>query len=259
MAQPRRQRLEVESALVAVRKRTTTEPASPSARLVDLGRRTYKGAIYDALASMIAELELPPGTRLVEADLVARLNVSKTPIREAFLLLEADGLVELSPYIGARVTWMSIDAWEEMLFIFDALEQPALARVAERIMTREIKAIQRLTVRLRRLRRERNSAAYAKTMWEIHRRLLAATGYPRLVSMLLNEGRRIGRRYQLAFVHGFDDAWDQELEVVVGRVDGIARRDPAGAATVVSAGHARLISLTRQRADDPRIAPYFER
>ena len=263
MAQPRRQTVEADLAPVAVRTRpkaapkATPKPASP--RQIELGLRTYKGAIYDALSSMIAELELPPGTRLVESDLVARFNVSKTPIREAFLLLEADGLVELAPYIGARVTWMSIDAWEEMLFIFDALEQPALARVAERISAAEIKSIQRLTTKFRRFRAERNSTAYARTMWEIHHRLLAATGYPRLERMLLNEGRRIGRRYQRVFVHTFDDAWDLEMATVLGRLDGIARRDPVGATEVVTTGHGRLIAMTREHADDPRIAPYLER
>ena len=75
---------------------------------------------------MIAELELPPGTRLVEADLVSRFNVSKTPIREALQQLEGNGLIELEPYVGARVSWLSVDDWEELEFIFDALEQPAL-------------------------------------------------------------------------------------------------------------------------------------
>ena len=73
------------------------------------GVKTYKGAIYDALVEMIAELGLPPGTRLVEADLVSRFNVSKTPIREAFLQLEGNGLIELEPYVGARVSWLSVD------------------------------------------------------------------------------------------------------------------------------------------------------
>ncbi len=87
---------------------------------------------------MISELECCPGERLVEADLARLFGVSKTPVREAFLLLEADGLVELSPYMGARVTWMSIDAYEQQQFIFDALEQPALPRVAERLSRRGI-------------------------------------------------------------------------------------------------------------------------
>ena len=50
-----------------------------------------------------------------------------------FLQLEGNGLIELEPYVGARVSWLSVDDWEELQFIFDALEQPALAIVAERI------------------------------------------------------------------------------------------------------------------------------
>ena len=63
-------------------------PVTNDPRIRLPGVKTYKGAIYDALVEMIAELELPPGSRLVEADLVSRFNVSKTPIREAFLQLE---------------------------------------------------------------------------------------------------------------------------------------------------------------------------
>ena len=68
---------------------------------------TQKLAVFDRLARMIVELELPPGTRLIEADLAARLNVSKTPIREALLLLESENLVENNPYQGATVTWLA--------------------------------------------------------------------------------------------------------------------------------------------------------
>ena len=118
------------------RTRVTNDP-----RIRLPGVKTYKGAIYDALVEMIAELELPPGTRLVEADLVSRFNVSKTPIREAFLQLEGNGLIELEPYVGARVSWLSVDDWEELQFIFDALEQPALAIVAERITAPEIRVV----------------------------------------------------------------------------------------------------------------------
>ena len=106
-------------------------------RPISLGLRTYKAAIYDTLTRMISELELLPGTRLVEADLAERFQMSKTPIREALLLLEADGLVKLEPYQGATVTWLSLDEYEELLFIQDALEQPSLARVAERMLRRE--------------------------------------------------------------------------------------------------------------------------
>jgi len=220
--------------------------------------KTYKGAIYDALVEMIAELELPPGSRLVEADLVSRFNVSKTPIREAFLQLESNGLIELEPYVGARVSWLSIDDWEELLFIFDALERPALGIVAERITPAEIRVVRRLIARLHRLREAQDSRGFATTLWEMHQRLFAPTHYPRLLRMIVSEGRTMGRRYQIVLVHGFDDAWDQELETIEARVEAIAARDPDAAATAVAQGHAELVRLARERSDDPRIAPYFK-
>ena len=234
----------------------TRRAAPPANAAFRLGLKTYKGAVFDELSRMIAELELPPGARLVEADLAARFSVSKTPIREAFLLLEADGLVELAPYIGARVTWMSVELWEEQLFIFDALEQPALPRVAERISSTEVAAARRLVVRLRRYRSAGDSVRYNKMLWEIHRTLFASTGFPRLLQMILDAGRSNGRRYQRVFIHQFDDAWDIELELIAGRVEGIARQDPAAAAEIVAAGHRRLIDLARTRIHDPRVAPY---
>ena len=236
------------------RTRGSAPPANAAFRL---GLKTYKGAVFDALSRMIAELELPPGTRLVEADLAARFSVSKTPIREAFLLLESEDLVELAPYIGARVTWMSVDNWEEQLFIFDALEQPALPRVAERISPTELAAARRLVTRLRRYRDDRDGRRYRETLWEIHRTLFASTGFPRLLQMILDAGRSNARRYQRVFIHQFDDAWDIELELIAGRVEGIARHDPAAAAEIVAAGHRRLIELARMRTDDPRVAPYI--
>ena len=62
---------------------------------------TYKRAAYDSLRDMIVWFDLLPGQRLVENDLAARLGISKTPVREALAMLEADGLVESSPYRGA--------------------------------------------------------------------------------------------------------------------------------------------------------------
>jgi len=48
---------------------------------------------------MTVTFELPPGERLVESRLAERLGVSKTPVREAIGLLEADGLVRIIPIV----------------------------------------------------------------------------------------------------------------------------------------------------------------
>ena len=93
---------------------------------------TYKVAVYNTLREEIKTLELQPGERLVEELLSARFGISKTPIREALLLLESDRLIELIPHVGGAVTWMSLAEYEQELFLLDALELPALELVAER-------------------------------------------------------------------------------------------------------------------------------
>src|SRR5690242_10506181 len=97
-----------------------------------VGARTYKSAVYETLYELIQHLELPPGERLVEADLSTRFRVSKTPIREALLMLAKDGLVEVVPHVGATVSWLTLEDYEQNLFILDAIELPALRLVADR-------------------------------------------------------------------------------------------------------------------------------
>ena len=88
--------------------------ARPARRPASFNMRTYKAAVYESLLRMIGELELPPGRRLVEEELANFFDVSKTPVREALLLLEADGVVKLERYRGATVTWLSLEEYQEL-------------------------------------------------------------------------------------------------------------------------------------------------
>ena len=83
--------------------------------------------VYGELRRAILNLELAPGSNLDESDFVAQLNVSRTPIREAFLLLANDGLVTISRNRGAYVSSIELSRAREF---FEALE------VSQRIATR---------------------------------------------------------------------------------------------------------------------------
>src|SRR3990170_8847191 len=223
---------------------------------VSLNLRTYKVAIYETLTRMIGELELPPGSRLVETELAARFNVSKTPVREALLLLESDGVVKLEPYQGATVSWLSVQEYEELMFIQDALEQPALPRVAERISRRDLDAIGRLVERMKRRRRDHDSHGFFEDGAVMHERLFAVAALPRLVHVVMSLILHSTRRYERVFMHQFDDTWDVEMGIITGRFENIAAGDPEAAAARVREGRAAMLGLIRERLDDPRIAPY---
>lgn len=231
--------------------------AADHGRQVSLNVRTYKVAIYETLTRMIGELELPPGSRLVESELATRFSVSKTPIREALLLLQSDGVVRLEPYQGATVSWMSIQEYEELMFIQDALEQSALPLVADRISRRELDAVGRIIERMKRRRRDRDSRAFFEDGAVMHERLFAAAGLPRLVHVVMSLILHSNRRYERLFMHQFDDTWDLEMAIVTGRFENIAIADAAAAAAAVQDGRAAMLQLVRQRLDHPSIAPYL--
>lgn len=70
---------------------------------VTSSRRPVREQVFEELAARIRANELPPGTRLVERHVAEELGVSRMSLREAFQLLEAEGLIVIVPRRGAFV------------------------------------------------------------------------------------------------------------------------------------------------------------
>lgn len=77
---------------------------------------------YNTLKDAILSFQLLPGDALVEADLAHQLAISKTPVRDALLRLEKEGLVVKIPYTGVRVAEINQRTLIEIFQIRSALE-----------------------------------------------------------------------------------------------------------------------------------------
>src|SRR5690349_7874063 len=86
---------------------------------------TRATAAADELRRRILEGDYPAGMQLRQAVLAEELGISRIPFREALILLEAEGLVQLEAHKGAVVAGFSPEEVEE-LFEFRALLEPAL-------------------------------------------------------------------------------------------------------------------------------------
>ena len=82
-----------------------------------------------------------PGERLIEADLARELNVSRTPLREAFRMLAAEKKIELLPNKGASVMKHSPSEVEEIYFIASILEGAAADHAVKRMGSEDIKRL----------------------------------------------------------------------------------------------------------------------
>src|SRR5450759_1168968 len=93
--------------------------------------------IVSSIRDAIIEGRIKAGERLMEPDVARNLGVSRTPLREAFLQLESEGFVKVTPRRGAVVSELSVKDAEETYVIKSALEGLA-ARLAVKNMTEEM-------------------------------------------------------------------------------------------------------------------------
>jgi len=89
----------------------------------------------EKLRSLIFSGQLGAGTDHLESELAARLGMSRTPVREALLRLEAQGLLEVRPRKGVRITSLSPHDMAEVYDVLTELESLAAANAAQAGLT----------------------------------------------------------------------------------------------------------------------------
>ncbi|WP_331837407.1 GntR family transcriptional regulator [Bacillus paralicheniformis] len=94
-----------------------------------LNPRSVRDQIYQMLKEEIMKFRLVPGELISEKEISERYEVSRTPVREAFLQLSREGLLEVYPQKGTRVSLIDLDLVEEARFMRENLEK-AVAELA---------------------------------------------------------------------------------------------------------------------------------
>jgi DNA-binding GntR family transcriptional regulator len=105
-------------------------------------RRRLSDIAYERLRNAIVTGELPAGEKVRDAQLSARLGLSRTPVREALARLVDSGLVEAKPGVHTRVSSLSRHDVENTLSVLQALDQLAVRTAVPRLTPADIDAMQ---------------------------------------------------------------------------------------------------------------------
>ena len=87
--------------------------------------------LHRLLRDKIIRGDMPPGSRISETEIAAAYSVSRQPVREAFIKLAEELLVEVRPQRGTFVSLISVPAVITARFIREAVEADIVRRVAE--------------------------------------------------------------------------------------------------------------------------------
>jgi DNA-binding GntR family transcriptional regulator len=138
----------------------------------------------DRLRDEILSGKYPSGHRLREKDLAGELELSRTPIRQALLTLEAEGLVELHPNRGATVRGYALEDLDEMYSLRALLEGHAAARAASRITKRQLQQLEESQERIARFDPATQLDESVAENLNFHGIIFEAAASPRLTALL---------------------------------------------------------------------------
>ncbi len=147
--------------------------------------------VFRKLREAILIGRFQPGQRLRERELVSRMGVSRTPIREALRKLELEGLITTVPYKGPTVTRPTPDSARQLYETRAALEGQATALFTKRA---DAPAVDRLRVLIKASERalaRRNPAGVLDANNAFHDEIAAGCGNALLQSLITNLRDRI--------------------------------------------------------------------
>ncbi len=153
------------------------------------GRCQPHNKTYDALKGAIASMNIYQDgaeQRLDERQLSEVLGVSRTPIREALVRLEQEGLVRIIPRRGAFVVRKSQRQVVEMIVVWAALESMAARLITENATDAEIAGLRRMFATFENDQVEAKIDEYSETNIRFHQALLKMSGSDLIARMTEN-------------------------------------------------------------------------
>lgn len=134
-------------------------------KIKTVSRQPLNVVVYENIKSAIVSGEIKAGTRLTETAVSEQMNVSTTPVREAFRRLASEGLMKIIPWRGAIVQEFSSQEILEVYQCREALEVKAIQLATDHI---DPEGIEQLRSLLKRSETATDHTEYAEINTEMH-------------------------------------------------------------------------------------------
>jgi len=179
--------------------------------------------IYQEIKEGILLLDYKPGEVFSMRDLAEKFSVSVTPIREALIRLEVEGLVHMAPKSHARVTEVSLQDLKDVLEVRLFLAEQIGSLTAQRVTAEEIATFEKL---LAKMKKERDRRMLTQLDSEFHELISQATKNKVLAKVAEMLRNRVVRLW--FFIRDDDDKyWPKVVEGRERFLEALREGDPA--------------------------------
>lgn len=162
-------------------------------------------AVHEALRDAIVSGEIAQGAVLSQVQLAKQLGVSRTPLREAVRLLQAEGFVEGAPNQRIRVAPLSMAELEQLYTLRIVVECVAIRISVPRFSSLDLERLATLTRTLEACAAARDVEGWEGPHREFHRGLIAYTG--NRITDLAGQLQERSKLYRRLYVTQEPRAW----------------------------------------------------
>jgi DNA-binding GntR family transcriptional regulator len=188
--------------------------------------RTKEEQVADFLREGIISGMFPRGSRLKQAEIAERLQLSITPVREALKLLEAEGYINGNSYRGACVVPFDATASKEVLELRLMLESRLISGTVEKARAQDIAELRALADEFERAFKAGDRASARGINYRFHRRLYSLADMPQTLHFV----QILWARYPFDLINAIEgrgkDAAKEHDEIL----HALSKRDASAAA-----------------------------
>jgi DNA-binding GntR family transcriptional regulator len=155
--------------------------------------------IVEDLEQKIIARTLKPGQRIIEEGLCKTFGVSRSPVREAFQILESRGFVVREPRKGISVARITRQEAEDIYRIRASLDGLATSLAVRKRTPEFLKKLKKLHEQMTRAAEKENTTTYSNLNQKFHELIITACGNERLIQLIRNFDKQT-MRYRLAII-----------------------------------------------------------
>lgn len=192
-------------------------------------RLTLTERAYRALEELIATLQLAPGAVLSEAVLAERLNIGRTPVREALQRLSSEGMVTILPRRGILVSEINVTRQLQLIEVRRELERLLARKAAERASAEERGGFARLAEALEEAATRDDDIGFMRLDKEFNA-LVVAAARNKFLANAMRQVQGLSRRF---WYQHYKESLDLPRCVRLHKevAEAVAKGDSAGAGT----------------------------
>lgn len=148
---------------------------------------------YESILSDILKLKFLPGERIQDKQLIERLKISRTPVREAILRLKNDGLMTTVPQSGTYVTRISLRSALNARFVRQSVERSVVTEAAQQMSKLNILDSRNMIEKQKLASEEHNAVDFFYLDNEFHQTFYTATKRDEVWNWLANLSLQLDR------------------------------------------------------------------